>query len=395
MKQSPSLRRWLSALWFALLFGIVIAAGTVSFRPRETYTAQNNQLKYEPAAGRTTNEKEGDANAPLSKDTELARLINQAIDTSSFTSARWGVFVISLKDSRTVYARNADRLFTPASNMKIYTTAVALDQLGADYRWRTSVYAAAPPGADGTISGDLILYGRGAPDLTSRAGKDTPASLAQLADALYQSGVRHLRGNVVGDQSYFRGEPWGDGWQWNDIQWYFGAEPSALSIDDNEMDVEIKPPTDGNHPPVARLSTEQADLRLTSDIATVKSGEQLTVGVHRGLSDNNVHVWGEFPAGSRGFAARLSVHDPARLAATLMLAALKARGIIVDGEARMRDFRTPLSRRFNPSQATELTYVLSRPLAAIVRATNKESINLNAELILRTLGRVRGDQAPD
>jgi D-alanyl-D-alanine carboxypeptidase/D-alanyl-D-alanine-endopeptidase (penicillin-binding protein 4) len=394
MKQSHSLKRLLAALSFALLFAIVIAADRGAFRARETFPSQSYQPKYERTTTRTTNEKEGEAVTPSSNDPELARLINQVIDTSSFTTARWGVCVISLKDGHTLYARNADRLFTPASNMKIYTTAVALDQLGADYRWRTSVYAAAPAEVDGTISGDLTLYGRGAPDLTSRPGKEAPASLKQLADALYQRGVRHVRGNVVGDESYFRGEPWGDGWQWNDLQWYFGAEPSALSIDDNEVDVEIKPPTDGNQPTVAKLSTEQADLKLTSDIETVKPGGQLTVGIHRGLSDNRVHVWGEFPAGSRGFGARLSIHDPARLAATLLIAALKARGIIVDGEARTRDFRTPQSRRFNTSQATELAYVLSRPLAEIVRATNKESINLNAELILRTLGRERGELAP-
>ena len=251
------------------------------------------------------------------------------------------------------------------------------------------------PDADGAINGDLTLYGRGAPDLTSRAKKETPASLAQLADDLYQRGVRQIRGNVVGDESYFRGEPLGDGWQWNDIQWYFGAEPSALSIDDNEVDVEIKPATNANEPPAARLSSAKDYVHLTSDIATVKPGEQLTVGIHRGLSDNEVRVWGEFPFGSRGFGARLSIHDPARLAATLFIAALRTRGIAVDGEARTRDFRVPQNQRFNPSQAIELTYVSSKSLAEIVKATNKESINLNAELILRTLGRERGELAPD
>lgn len=392
MKQSHSQNRWLAALLVALLLPIVIATSTGAFRAVEP---NRLQPKHEPGVVQTSAEKEGAAIASSSSDAGLAELINQAIDTSNFTSARWGVCVISLDDGRMLYARSADKLFTPASNMKIYTTAVALDQLGADYRWRTSVYAAATADADGTITGDLTLYGRGAPDLTSRAGKDARASLAQIADALYQKGVRQVRGNVIGDESYFRAEPWGNGWQWNDLQWYFGAEPSALSIDDNEVDVEIKPATDVGQPPVARLSSEQVGLNLSSDIATVKSGEQLTVGIHRGLSDNKVHVWGEFPAGSRSFGARLSIHDPAQLAATLFIAALKARGITVAGEARTRNFRTPQNARFNPLQATELTYVLSRPLAEIVRATNKESINLNAELILRTLGRERGAQAPD
>ena len=166
------------------------------------------------------------------------------------------------------------------------------------------------PDADGAINGDLTLYGRGAPDLTSRPKNEQSASLAQLADDLYQRGVRRIHGNIVGDESYFRGEPLGDGWQWNDVQWYFGAEPSALSIDDNEVDIEIKPPTNASERPTASLSNAQDYVHLTSDMATVKPGEQLTVGIHRGLSDNEVRVWGEFPFGSRGFGARLSIHDP-------------------------------------------------------------------------------------
>ena len=75
------------------------------------------------------------------------------IDSSDLTRARWGVFVTSLKDGRVLYFRNGDRLFTPASNMKVYTTAVALDLLGADYRWRTSVYADKQPDAGGVIDG--------------------------------------------------------------------------------------------------------------------------------------------------------------------------------------------------------------------------------------------------
>jgi len=323
------------------------------------------------------------------EDAELANKLEETIETSEYASARWGVYVVALNDGRVLYARNSNQLFTPASNMKIYTTAVALDLLGADYRWRTSVYADKQPDANGVIAGDLTLYGRGAPDLTSRASKEGSSALAQLADTLYERGVRHVRGNLVGDESYFRGEPLGDGWLWNDVQWYFGAEPSALTIDDNEVDVEIKPPDKSGEPFVAKLSREQAGLEITSDIATTKAGERIKVGIHRGLSDNKVHVWGEFPEGSRGFGARLSVHNPARLASALFLSALRTRGIIIDGQVSTRDFRVPPKQRFDPSHAIELASVSSHSLAEIVHTTNKESNNLYAELILRTLGRER------
>src|SRR5437660_1659157 len=132
----------------------------------------------------------------LPADMELAHEIDRAIDESEFASARWGVFVMSLRDGRILYSRDGGRLFTPASNMKIYTTAVALDLLGSDYHWRTSVYAARQIDASGTLDGDLILYGRGAPDLDSFKKDGLPALAVQLGE----QGLRRVRGNIVGDQ---------------------------------------------------------------------------------------------------------------------------------------------------------------------------------------------------
>jgi serine-type D-Ala-D-Ala carboxypeptidase/endopeptidase (penicillin-binding protein 4) len=126
-------------------------------------------------------------------------------------------------------------------------------------------------------------------------------------------------------------------------------------------------------------------------------GERMIVGINRGLSDNNVQVWGEFPRGSKGFGARLSVHNPALWAAQLFLAQLKSRGISVAGVAAARDSRQPENARFDPAHAVELAFVSSKSLSEIAKTTNKESVNLNAELILRTLGRELGNMvsAPD
>jgi D-alanyl-D-alanine carboxypeptidase/D-alanyl-D-alanine-endopeptidase (penicillin-binding protein 4) len=325
--------------------------------------------------------------------TDLAKRIDSAIDSSELRSARWGVSVISMADGSTVYQRDGDRLFTPASNMKIYTTAVALDFLGADYRWRTSVYANAQPDASGRVQGDLILYGRGAPDLVARSKDETRGSLAKLADDLYARGVRSVSGNVVGDESYFRGEPTGDGWQWNDLQWYFGAEASALSVNGNEVDVNFVPSAKASESPVVRTSDTENYVTVQNRMAVGKPGGRPTIGVHRGLSDNNIEVWGEFAPGSKGFGARLAVHNPAGWAARLFLDALKTRGITVAGQTLARGSRLPPSQRFDPKLAVELASVASQPLSEIAKKTNKESVNLNAELILRTLGRERGEIA--
>jgi len=336
--------------------------------------------------------------APVSKksvatgSSDLASRIDSVIEESN-GGARWGISVISMADGSTVYERNGDKLFTPASNMKIYTTGVALDLLGVDYRWRTSVYANSQPDASGRVRGDLILYGRGAPDLIASSKDENRGSLATLADDLYARGVRSVTGNVIGDESYFRGDPLGDGWQWTDLQWYFGAEASALSINGNEVDINFVPASKGES--TVRSSDTEGYVTVQNRIsAAPDSSARSTIGVHRGLSDNNIEVWGEFAPGSKGFGARLSVHKPALWAAKLFGRALKTRGIQVDGQTLSRDSRVPQSQRFDPSHSVELAFVNSEQMSEIAKKTNKESNNLFAELILRTLGRERGEMSP-
>src|SRR3989442_3216736 len=138
---------------------LAIAATTRAIRKQETTGAEEKPGR---AAVSMAESKPATAATNSPADGELARLIDQAIDQSEFSSARWGLIVISRSDGRTLYARNADKLFTPASNMKIYTTTVALDLLGANYQWRTSVYSASQPDTDGVLKSDVTLYGRGA-----------------------------------------------------------------------------------------------------------------------------------------------------------------------------------------------------------------------------------------
>lgn len=334
------------------------------------------------------------SNASASKsqsDSILTKEIDRIIAESDSAHARWGVFVASTKDGRVLSSRDGDRLFTPASNMKIFTTAVALDLLGADYRWRTSVYSARQMDASGVVDGDLTLYGRGAPDFDSKAKGGLPG----LVDQLYERGLRRVRGSVVGDESYFRAETHAVGWQWNDLQWYYGAEPSALTIDENSVEVTIAPANKGGSAASVVVNPDDKYVRLINNTTTGGRDAITSVGIQRGLSNNDLQVWGEFPTSGRSFSAFLSVHDPALHAATIFKRLLIARGIQVDGDARSRDFRVAEADRFDPKRAVELANTDSAPLSEIVRKTNKESNNLFAELLFRTVGKERGATVPD
>jgi serine-type D-Ala-D-Ala carboxypeptidase/endopeptidase (penicillin-binding protein 4) len=326
-----------------------------------------------------------------SSDSILTKEIDRIIGESDSAHARWGVFVASMKDDRVLNSRDGNKLFTPASNMKIFTTAVTLDALGADYRWRTSVYSARQMDANGVLDGDLTLYGRGAPDFNSKAKGGLPA----LVDQLYERGLRRVRGSVIGDESHFRAETYAVGWQWNDLQWYYGAEPSALTIDENSVEVTIAPAKKGGSAASVVVNPDDKYVRLTNNTTTGERDAITSIGIQRGLSNNELQVWGEFPASGRSFSAFLSVHDPALHAATIFKRLLTARGIQVEGDARSRDFRVAESDPFDPRAAVELANIESAPLSQIVRETNKASNNLFAELLLRTLGKERGATAPD
>ncbi|CAN5265088.1 D-alanyl-D-alanine carboxypeptidase/D-alanyl-D-alanine-endopeptidase [soil metagenome] len=304
------------------------------------------------------------------EDVELAKKIDDLIEKSEFANGRWGVFAISLKDGRVLVAKDAQKLFNPASVLKILTSVVAIDKLGADFRWQTKVFAQNQI-ENGTLNGDLILYGQGAPDLSDEG-------IENLANQLKAKGLQRIKGGIIGDESYFKGENLGDGWTWNELQWYYGAEASALTVNLNYTNLNLQ-----NGKP--QVST--AFMTVSGEVKPVQDIE--SIGVKRELGANKIYVWGE----GKNLDVRVAVQNPARWAATILKDALQKKGITVEGEAKSADWKA--ENKFIPENATELASVESKTLAEIVRKMNKDSVNLFAELILRTLGKKFGETAPD
>lgn len=355
------------------VFVLLAAAAclTACFRPSQPVPETNLDPAVEVPASNI------DLKRPLEiskrpEDLSLAGKLEEAIEKSEFADARWGVFVVSLKDGRVVAARDAQKLFTPASVQKLVTSAVALDRLGADFRWKTRVFRRGTLDG-GTLEGDLVLYGEGAPDLSDDG-------IERLVAELKSKGLRKVRGGVIGDESYFRGDAYGDGWAWNEIQWYYGAAASALSINKNLVRVTLE---DGR--PRAEPAT---DLVTVSGQVAAPDGVD-SIGLKRGLGDNKIYVWGA----GRNLDVRVAVENPALWSAKILRDALVKQGVAVEGPARSADWMS--SGKFDPVGASELASVESQPLGEIVRKMNKDSVNLYAELILRTLGRRFGPEAPD
>lgn len=333
------------------------------------------------------------AQPPLRTVRQLHRRVEEIIRRPEFATARWGILVESLDRGAVLLEQDAHRLFTPASNLKLYTTAAALVHLGPDFRFRTSVYASAPPDERGHVEGDVILYGRGDPNLSTRTvagGYLTP--FYSLADQLVRAGVREIFGDIVGDESYFVGPRWGVGWEWDDLQWYYGAEVSALSVDDNFVDLILWPGEREGEAVRVTLAPLSSSLTIINHAVTVAAGMPQRIEIERGLQDNVLEIRGEMPVGSLGYRAAIALHNPALYAATLFRDALQRRGVRVHGRARSADWKERRAHPLDLTRMVELARVESLPLREEIRVLNKISQNLHAEMLLRVLGaEVKGE----
>lgn len=312
------------------------------------------------------------------EDVALCAKINEIIEKSPSANARWGVIAVSMKDGRVLCSRDGRKLFNPASIQKTLTAIVALDRLGADFRWKTSIYAENQIDSDGTLNGDLVIYGEGAPDFNAE-------SLENLAAQLQEKGLKRVKGNIVGDDSYFRGDTIGDGWTWNELQWYYGAEASALTINENQAFVNVE---NGE----GRANTNYLNVTVGNPTPINNANRDANYeagGIKRGLDNNDFYVWGN----TKAFGARVSVHNPSGLVAKTLKESLEKKGISVEGETKTRSWKS--SDALDVSKAQELAVVQSQTLGEAVRRMNKHSVNIIAELLLRTIGKKFGAEVPN
>ncbi len=338
---------------------------------------------------------------------ELQTRIAALLDQPQFAAARLGARIITGKGA-VVFERDADKLFMPASNMKLYTTAATLDTFGPDYRFRTSVYATRQDIRGGVLRGDLILYGRGDPNISARfENPDNPGvngkidefvpaekitGIETLADQIRARGIKTISGDLIGDDSYFATDGRGWGWEWDDLMFYYGATASALTVNDNVVTFVVKP-TRAGMPPVIMVKPQTAYVKIVNQAMT-SAGGATHIGANRPLETNTVEFFGTIPATAKEFEVNISVHDPASFAATLLREALARRGISVSGRVRRMDAVARITQPFDESKLTEIASLQSQPLSVLLKAINKPSQNLHTEIMLRQLGVRRHSPAP-
>lgn len=331
------------------------------------------------------------ANAPGSR-AALTRLIDSMVTAPEFRTAMWGILVVDPVKHDTLYRHNAEKLFIPASNEKIVTSTVALEQLGPDYRFRTSI-AALGTLSNGTLRGDLAVVGRGDPTVSDHMKGDAMIPLRAIADSLWQRGIRHITGNVVPLGDAFPGPVAGAAWPWDGLDGASFAGVDELLFNEGLVSLHVRAGAKAGDP--ATVETKPAKtfphvrvLAKTVNRVAEVDGGQLTsrqpratrVSAYHDTLTSDIVVRGQIAMGDTATIS-FPQHDPDAAYVAALTEALVDRGIIVDHQT---------SSWNEDPRADSLFTVLSVPLKEIMPALMKPSQNQIAEVLLRTLGLERG-----
>ncbi|HTS46946.1 MAG TPA: D-alanyl-D-alanine carboxypeptidase/D-alanyl-D-alanine-endopeptidase, partial [Bryobacteraceae bacterium] len=336
---------------------------------------------------------------PLRAADNLAARLDAALGSPALAGASVGLEVIRLSDGKILYQHNSGHWFVPASNMKLFTSALALVRLGPDFRFNTEIVAEEPIDAAGTIEGDLVLVGGGDPSLSARSYpyQYQPAGapgagysfrpIEELADQLIARGLKRVDGDVVGDDRRYVWEPRPGGWSIDDAEWEYGAPVSALILNDNSFALRLRPGTRAGDLAEVWLTPPFEYFAIDNRVRTVAGGEP-KVEIEREADE--VHLRGVLPLGGAGFSELLAVDDPARYAAEVLRDVLERRGIAIRGDAvarhRFADEMADDSSAKASSPRVVLASRTSPPLAELLQVTDKVSQNLHAEVMLREVG---------
>ena len=321
----------------------------------------------------------------------LADEIRTLIYDAEFENAFWGVTVVDLRTGQVLVGENARKSFVPASNMKLYTTAAALDQLGPSYRYHTRLYVDGVV-ENGVLEGNLIVRGAADPSIGTHYDAETGRWEAEVdatrlfrdwADSLRAAGISRITGDVVGDDDVVDDEPLGHGWSWDDETYYYAAQLSGLSFNDNVVHMHVE----------GRQRDEPAEIRwdpfntryveVLNRSLTRASGTPVDEGYRRLRGTNVIDVTTEVPVGGSDIE-EITVENPTLFFAHVLRETLQQSGISVAGDPVDVDaisikpnYRDPRFRRI-------ATHV-SPPLSEIVKIINKPSMNLFADMLVKTL----------
>ncbi|GAB2844116.1 D-alanyl-D-alanine carboxypeptidase/D-alanyl-D-alanine endopeptidase [Lentzea nigeriaca] len=302
-------------------------------------------------------------------DEALTRDLDAILADPGLQGADVGVTVRDANTGEVVYTRSGGRRSQVGSNLKVLTTAAALDLLGPDYKWKTELQSSGTRNGS-TLNGDLVLRGTGDPTMSAQRYK-------ALADTLKASGVTTISGALVLDDTAFDPQPYGLGWAWDDEPYSYNAETSALTLSPDAkfsagtVVVRVRPGAATGDP--VQVSVEPANDQVQiQNTATTNGDAGITVEREHGTNVIKVSgsTWVEKTALS-------TVKDPTGLVGSVFAKALEQNGIQVQGGVR---------RGAAPQGAAVLASDESMTLGQLINPLLKNSNNMLAEVLVKSAG---------
>ncbi len=318
---------------------------------------------------------------------ELRDQLDDYFNDQNFSNAIWGVMVKSLKTGEILYKRNADKLFIPASNIKLFTSAAALLILGSKYKYQTELLANGIL-LRGTLKGDLIIQGSGDPTISNRFNEGSVTKIFEdWADTLKSKGIYEITGNIYGDDSFFDNSNYGHGWLLDYESNWYAAPSSALSFNNNVIQIIIEP-TQVNFPAKVYTVPSTDYVSIVSSVFTKDQTKVSNINIKKIDGTNIIQVNGIISIADKPITKLISVSNPSRYFLTVLKETFERKGIIVRGrigiinEDKIKieyDNLIPLFSHFS----VQMKY--------IIREMNKNSNNFYAEQTLKTIGLEEND----
>jgi D-alanyl-D-alanine carboxypeptidase/D-alanyl-D-alanine-endopeptidase (penicillin-binding protein 4) len=308
--------------------------------------------------------------------------MNDIFNDPNFSNAQWGVLIQSLETGEYLYKRNEDKLSIPASDLKLFTTAAGLIALGSEYKFKTNLYMNGY--IDGSIlKGDIVIQGRGDPTISERFyNGDMLKVYNDWADSLLNIGIDEITGNIVGDDNAFDDVGLGAGWAWDYESNWFAAPSSAISFNDNCVDIVVTV-NKKSHQPEVSVAPDTKYVIILNKAITVPRDSSTSIQTFREPGTNVITVFGTIRDNSDSVKTFVTVNNPTQYAMVVLKDILKRKGIIIDGyPIDVND----MTNSPDYSKMKPLFTQYSPPLKEIIKVTNKQSQNLYAEQLLKTMG---------
>jgi D-alanyl-D-alanine carboxypeptidase/D-alanyl-D-alanine-endopeptidase (penicillin-binding protein 4) len=331
--------------------------------------------------------------APAHTRAALTHAIDSMVNVPEFRTTNWGVLIVDPLANDTLYALNATKLFIPASNQKLVSSSVMLEQLGPDYRFRT-VVAARGPVAEQTISGDLAVIGRGDPTASDHMKRDAMIPLREIADSLWQRGIRRITGSVVAAGNAFPGPVAGFGWPWDGLDGASFAGVDELLFNEGLITIRVRPGARVGDAATVETKPARTFPVVRNEVTTITpspagantggrgggrggrgGGSGTRVSAYHDTLTSTLVVRGQVALGDSA-SVTITQHDPDAAYVAALTEALRDRGITVGGQAGTPD----------SEHADSMFTMVSVPLREILPAILKPSQNQIAEVFLRTIG---------